>query len=106
MKKVLEDKSFADSVRDVVRAIPIGSILTYKQVAKRAGNEKASRAVGTVMKNNYDVTVPCHRVVRSDGVVGEYNRGGKSKKVELLKKEGVKFVTSDKVEISSTDSRL
>lgn len=41
------------------------------------------------MKNNYDPTVPCHRVIRSDGRAGEYNRGGEAAKRELLRKEGV-----------------
>lgn len=83
-------KSFADKVRDVVRKIPKGKTLTYKEVAKKAGNENASRAVGAVMKKNYDPTVPCHRVIRSDGGMGGYNRGGITKKLEILKKEGVR----------------
>jgi O6-methylguanine-DNA--protein-cysteine methyltransferase len=42
------------------------------------------------MKNNYDPTVPCHRVIRSDGKIGAYNRGGPAKKRALLKAEGVR----------------
>ena len=57
-------------------------------VAERAGYPGAARAVGTVMKNNYDPTVPCHRVVRSDGRAGAYNRGGEEAKKELLRAEG------------------
>jgi len=41
-----------------------------------------------VMKNNYDPSVPCHRVIRSDGRAGEYNRGGMRAKKRLLEKEG------------------
>ncbi len=80
--------SFADRVRTVVRTIPRGQTRTYKQVATAAGAPGASRAVGTIMANNYDKTVPCHRVIRSDGNIGNYNRGGTKKKIALLKSEG------------------
>jgi methylated-DNA-[protein]-cysteine S-methyltransferase len=79
---------FVERVRAVVRAIPKGSTMTYKEVAARAGNAGAARAVGTIMRNNYDPTVPCHRVIRSDGKIGDYNRGGAEKKYELLRAEG------------------
>jgi O-6-methylguanine DNA methyltransferase len=91
MKKVIAKVSFREKVLDVVRVIKEGKVMTYKSVAEKAGNKNASRAVGNFMKANYDKTVPCHRVVRSDGVVGDYNRGGKTKKISILKKEGVKF---------------
>ena len=79
---------FAERVRSVVREIPKGKAMTYGQVAKAAGNPGAARAVGAVMKNNYDPTVPCHRVVRADGKIGDYNRGGMFRKVQLLHEEG------------------
>lgn len=75
-------------VLEVVKSIPKGSVMTYGGVAKKAGNARAARAVGSYMKNNYDKTVPCHRVIRSDGKIGEYNRGGPSAKRALLIKEG------------------
>ncbi|MBS3913729.1 MAG: MGMT family protein [Bacteroidetes bacterium] len=81
-------KTFKEKVLGVVRKIPKGKVLTYKEVAQKAGNEKASRAVGNFMKSNYDKTVPCHRVIRSDGKTGDYNRGGQPAKIALLKKEG------------------
>ena len=87
MKKILVGKTFADRVRDVVRAIPKGKTLSYGEVARLAGCPGAARAVGSVMKNNYDKTVPCHRVIRSDGRIGEYNRGGADAKRALLIKE-------------------
>ncbi len=89
---------FADKVRAVVRGIKKGTVLSYSEVASLAGSPNASRAVGSVMKNNYDETVPCHRVVRADGVVGDYNRGGKEKKIKLLKSEGVKFTQGGRIE--------
>lgn len=85
------DKPFAERVRAVVRDIPRGQTMSYSQVAYKAGNPGAARAVGTIMKNNYDKTVPCHRVIRSDGKIGDYNRGGRAKKLALLKAEGVLF---------------
>lgn len=81
-------KLFADSVREAVRQIPKGQTRSYGEVAQAIGYPGAARAVGTIMKNNYDPSVPCHRVIRSDGTIGDYNRGGPAKKRALLKAEG------------------
>lgn len=81
-------KTFFEKVLDAVKKIPRGKTLTYKEVAAKAGNPNASRAVGTIMKNNFRNDVPCHRVTRSDGGIGEYNRGGPVIKRKLLKAEG------------------
>lgn len=91
------DENFKEKVLGVVRLIPDGKVMTYKQVAMAVDRPRASRAVGTIMKNNFDKTVPCHRVVRSDGVVGNYNRGGSEEKIRILKKEGVKFDIKNRV---------
>ena len=80
-------KTFTEKVYDVVRKIPKGKVLTYKDVAIKAGNEKASRAVGNILHKNFDSQIPCHRVIRSDGKLGGYNRGLKNKK-DILEKEG------------------
>lgn len=85
---IIMAKTFTEKVLDIVRDIPKGQILTYKQVAAKAGSPGASRAVGTVMKANYRKDVPCHRVIRSDGKIGDYNRGGSIAKKNLLIKEG------------------
>ena len=84
-------RSFTDNVLEIVKNIPQGSVLTYKQVAAQAGNSSAARAVGSIMRKNYRDDIPCHRVIRSDGRVGEYNRGGENVKLEKLKKEGNKI---------------
>ncbi len=89
MRRIKIGKTFTDRVREVVRSIPKGKTMTYSEVANLAGAPGAARAVGTIMANNFDKTVPCHRVIRSDGKIGEYNRGGPSAKRALLKKEGV-----------------
>ena len=80
-------KTFTEKVYDVTCKIPKGSVLTYKEVAKLAGNPNAVRAVGTILSKNYNPEIPCHRVIRSDGKMGGYNRGGIKKKLALLKKE-------------------
>ena len=74
----------------MVKRIKKGEVLTYKEVAKKAKNPLAWRAVGNILNKNKDPSVPCHRVVRSDKRVGGYNKG-KKEKIKLLKKEGVKI---------------
>lgn len=86
-KKIVNKKSFKERVLAVVAKIPKGSTMTYAEVAEQAGSPGASRAVGNVMKNNWDPKIPCHRVVRSDGKIGEYNRGAENKK-KILRREG------------------
>jgi len=83
--------SFTDKVREVVKTIPKGEVRTYKQVATAAGNPKAARAVANTMARNFDLEIPCHRVIRSDGGLGGYNRGGEKKKRAILEAEGVTF---------------
>jgi O-6-methylguanine DNA methyltransferase len=78
--------SFKEKIFSIVRKISKGKTLTYKQVAEKAGRPRAYRAVGNILNTNYDPKIPCHRVVRSDGATGGWNRGRK-KKAELLKKE-------------------
>ena len=78
---------FSVKVLAVVAKIPKGETLAYREVALRAGSPGAYRAVGTVLSTNYDPAIPCHRVVRSDGELGNYNRGPKMKE-RLLKEEG------------------
>ncbi len=79
---------FSEKVHAVVKAIPKGNVLTYNEVAKRAGNPKAARAVANLMAKNYHPDIPCHRVIRSDGKLGGYNRGGEVEKRKILQKEG------------------
>lgn len=79
--------NFKELVYSVVKKIPRGKVLTYKQVAERVGKPGAYRAVGNILNKNYDPTIPCHRVVRSDGRLGGYNRGLKAK-LSKLKAEG------------------
>lgn len=84
---------FRTRVLSIVKNIPKGKTRTYKEVAEEAGNVRAARAVGSLMRKNYNPDIPCHRVIRSDGKVGEYNRGGSVAKEKILRKEGVKVLT-------------
>jgi len=84
---------FSKNVIIIVEKIPRGKTLTYKQVAEKAGKPRAYRAVGNILNIYYGwciknslKTIPCHRVVRSNGKSGGYVLGGK-KKMELLKRE-------------------
>ncbi len=87
--------TFKDQVIRVVQAIPRGSTMTYQAVAARAGNPRAARAVGSIMRScykyDYGDTIPCHRVIRSDGTIGGYEGGGGEEKRRKLLAEGVEL---------------
>lgn len=78
-------------VRKVLRAtarIPFGAVRTYRDVAARAGNDRAFRAAGNALgANPIPIVVPCHRVVHADGGLGGYT-GGLERKELLLELEG------------------
>lgn len=81
-------QNFSEKVYDIVKKIPAGKVLTYKQVAQKIGSPNSFRAVGNALNKNRSKNVPCHRVIRSDGGMGGYNRGT-GIKTKLLKKEGI-----------------
>jgi len=82
---------FQNSVYSLLRKIPSGRVTTYKSIAEKLG-KKSYRAVGMACaKNPYAPYVPCHRVVKSDGSLGGYS-GGLSKKIALLRAEGVELM--------------
>ena len=81
---------FAQKVLEIVKSIPEGSVMTYKAVAEASGYRNASRAVGSVLASNKDTSIPCHRVVRSDGKIGGYNGIRGKRKEILLGEEGYK----------------
>ena len=82
---------FRQKIYKLIRKIPAGEILSYKKVAQLAGRPKAWRAVGNALNKNTSAEIPCHRVIRSDGLLGGYKQGG-DKKAFLLKQEGVKII--------------
>lgn len=80
---------FRRSVLEATASIPRGQVRSYGWLARRVGNEGAVRAVGSTMASNpVPLIVPCHRVVRSDGTIGNYSLGGPHYKRELLSHEG------------------
>lgn len=82
-------QGFAELVWAATKKIPRGRVATYHQVAIMIKRPAAARAVGNALhKNPYAPLVPCHRVIRSDGMVGGF-AGGSQRKIALLKKEGI-----------------
>lgn len=81
--------SFSEKIFAIVRTIPQGKVMSYKEVAKLAGSPRAYRAVGNILSKNFDPKIPCHRVIHSDGKAGGYNRGRENKRRKLAQ-EGVK----------------
>lgn len=81
--------AFERAVLAATRRIPAGQARPYAWVAREAGRPRAVRAVGTVLaRNPLPLLVPCHRVVRSDGALGDYMLGP-ARKEELLRAEDV-----------------
>ncbi len=89
---------------EVVKNIPSGQVLSYRQVAERAGYPKAARAVGNFLSKNHDPKIPCHRVICSDGRLGSYNRGAEAK-YRLLYREGALTGSSKAIKQSVYEGR-
>jgi len=76
-----------NEIYEILMKVPRGRVTTYKELGRVSGYHQ--RAVGKLMNvNPYAPRVPCHRVVMSDGKIGGFD-GGVSKKIAILKKEGV-----------------
>ena len=86
---------FEKKVYSICKRVPKGKVTTYGAIAKRL-KSKGYQAVGNALNKNPFKSVPCHRVVKSNGEVGGFARGSR-KKIEMLRKEGVK-IKNDKVE--------
>jgi methylated-DNA-[protein]-cysteine S-methyltransferase len=84
----LVDGEFQRRALKQLRTVPPGAVITYQGLAAAIGAPSAQRAVGTSMaRNPVPIYVPCHRVVKSDGTVGNYG-GGAARKLQLLEIEG------------------
>ncbi len=92
---------FQKKVYLAVEKIPKGRVVTYGEVARKAGSPRASRAVGNILhKNPFFGVVPCHRVVHADGALAEpFAFGGERVQREMLEKEGVVFTKQNKVDM-------
>ena len=88
---MLKGTKFQIKVWKYLKTIPKGKVKTYKQVAIGINRPKSARAVANAVgKNPLAPTIPCHRVVRSDGSLGGYSgKGGIKTKKKLLQKEGI-----------------
>ena len=83
-----EVSGFSQKILRATARIPAGHVLTYAQVAAKAGSPRAMRAAGNALHNNpVAIVVPCHRVLRTDGTLGGYG-GGVPNKEWLLRHEG------------------
>ncbi len=83
--------SFATRVLAIVKRIPPGRVSTYGDVAAMAGHPRAHRAVGNIMRECHDKSVPCQRVVAAGGAIGGYG-GNVELKKSLLRAEGLTVV--------------
>ena len=82
-------KGFTRRVLRATAKVPYGQVSTYRQVAAKAGNERAVRAAGNALgANPIPIVVPCHRILRTGGSLGGYG-GGVPRKEFLLRLEGV-----------------
>lgn len=94
-RRIMESERLTDFQKDVLLEtikVPRGTVITYKELARRIGRPGAYRAVGNALRiNPFAPDVPCHRVVRSDNSIGGYSgRKESRKKAKLLSAEGFK----------------
>ncbi|MFA6492804.1 MAG: MGMT family protein [Patescibacteria group bacterium] len=105
-------KDFTRKVLETVGKISKGKLMTYAQVAKKAGSPRAYRAVGSILNKNFHdhskqlpikdfSPVPCHRVIRSDGFVGGYALGQNAKE-KILRAEG-HIINNRKIELPNLE---
>lgn len=88
---------FYRKVYEIVKKIPYGKITSYKILAEKLGYRKGARAVGqAIAKNPFLIIVPCHRVIKSNGEIGNFGLGEEFKKF-LLKLEGIEEAKDGKV---------
>jgi len=95
-----------ERIRKIVGRVPKGKVLTYGDVAKLAGINNP-KLVGWAMRGNQDPMVPCHRVVKKDGFLAEgYSLGGYKEQKRRLKKEGIKFILENQLDISKHRAKI
>ncbi|MDD5134918.1 MAG: MGMT family protein [Phycisphaerae bacterium] len=85
----LKGSQFAQKILKTCMKVRPGRTITYSQLAKNAGFTRASRAAGSVLaKNQFPLIIPCHRVIRSDGKIGNFSApGGTKTKTKMLEYE-------------------
>ncbi len=92
MKQEADHSNIRDEeVYALLSKIPLGKVSTYGDIARALGHPRAARAVGRIIANNPNpISIPCHRVVKSNGEIGGFAYGQQRKK-EILEKEGIRF---------------
>lgn len=89
---------FEKNVVEIIKSIPKGKVMTYKQVAESAGNPKAARAVAGILKRKSEkYNLPWYRVINSMGKISLKSKKGYSEQKKLLEKEGIVFDKSGMV---------
>ena len=84
---VVKGTNFQVKVWEALLRIPMGDVTTYQDIANRINNPKAVQAVGSAVGSNHIAyLIPCHRVIRKDGVLGEY-RWSSTRKKSMIGKE-------------------
>ena len=107
-KKLATLSPYQQAILRILAEVPKGKVTTYGDLAKELARRdpkwspRASRAVGTTMRNNLcGPQIPCHRVVKSDGSIGNF-RGGEEgavdEKIRMLREEGVS-IPSKKIDL-------
>lgn len=87
---LLLSSRFPQEVYEQVRTIPYGQTASYGEIANLAGRPNAYRAAGTACGHNPLVLIiPCHRVIKADGTIGDYGSAGRERKQFLLDLEGM-----------------
>lgn len=97
---------FSIEVLEIIAKIPKGKVSTYSQVAKLCGSPRAFRVVGNALHQNPNpITIPCHRVVRNNGKIGDY-KFGRERKKKLLVEEKVEFAGEFKVNLGKSQWKV
>lgn len=93
-----------EDVYAILNKIPPGKVSTYGDIARALGHPRAARAIGRIIANNPNpISIPCHRVVKSNGEIGGFAYGEQRKK-QILWKEGIRF--QNKIVENFEDQRL
>ena len=87
----LEGSEFQIKVWEALRQVPLGQVISYSDLAKRAGNMRATRAAASACgQNPCAIIIPCHRIIRRDGGLGGFFWGLDVKRI-LLSREGIQI---------------
>jgi AraC family transcriptional regulator of adaptative response/methylated-DNA-[protein]-cysteine methyltransferase len=79
---LVKGTNFQVKIWEALLRVPAGTVVTYGDIAHLVGDANASRAVGSAVgKNPVAYLIPCHRVIRKSGVLGEYRWGSARKKL-------------------------